>query len=80
MDHRKRNAIAVFVMSLLLFAIQAGLWVRATRHTQSETDKQNREQQHPPSEIPGILGMTLLVAAGVIAGVPRRSITPQPDL
>lgn len=54
--------------------MQAGLWVRATSHTHSETDKQNREQQHPPNEIPGILGMTLLIAAGVIAGVPQQGI------
>ncbi|MGB7730299.1 MAG: hypothetical protein WBL50_19880 [Candidatus Acidiferrum sp.] len=74
MRHRKRNAIAVFVVALLLFAVQAGLWVQSTNHARSETDKQNIEGHHPPNEMAGIAGMFLLVVAGAIAAIPSREM------
>lgn len=74
MRNRKRNATGLFVTSLILFAIQAGIWARATRHAHSETDKQNIEIRHQPNEMAGIAGMFLLLAAGVIASIPTRTI------
>jgi hypothetical protein len=74
MRGRRRNAFGVFVISLVLFAVQAGLWVRSTAHARSETDKQNVEGQHPPNEIPGILATCLLVVAGVIASIPQSAV------
>ena len=73
MRHKKGIAIAVFVLSLILFAIQGALWVRSTAHAHSETDKQNIEVQHPPNEIPGIAATLILIAAAVIASVPPRA-------
>ena len=73
MRHKKGIAIAVFVLSLFLFAVQGALWVRSTAHAHSETDKQNIEVQHPPNEIPGIAATLILIAAAVIASVPPRA-------
>jgi uncharacterized membrane protein YidH (DUF202 family) len=78
--NRRNKAIAVFIVSLVLFAIQAGLWMRATAHARNETDKQNLEEHRPPTEIAGVAGLFLLVVAGVIAAVPQRSATPKPQL
>jgi hypothetical protein len=41
MRHRKRNAIALLVIALILFAFEGGIWARSTIHARSETDKQN---------------------------------------
>ena len=73
MRHKKGIAIAVLVLSLLLFALQGLLWVRSTAHAHSESDKQNIEIQHPPNEIPGIAATLILIAAAVIASVPPRA-------
>lgn len=74
MRNRKRNAIAVFAVALLLYAVQAGLWVRAVSHTRSETDKQNIEERHPPNEMAGMAATFLLVVAGAIAAIPTRQM------
>ena len=74
MRHRKRNAIAVFVVALLLYAVQAGLWGRSTSHARSETDKQNVEGHHPPNEMAGMAATFLLVVAGAIAAIPGREM------
>jgi hypothetical protein len=68
---KRLNVIALIVFSLVLCALQAGIWARSTMHARSETDKANIESQHPPSEIAGIAGIFLLTAAGVIASIPR---------
>jgi len=78
--HRKFKAIAVFFVSLVLFAIQAGLWVRYTDHARNETDKQNLEERRPPNEMAGMAGMLLLIAAAVVASIPQRPIDPKPQL
>jgi len=68
---KRTNLIALIIFSLVLCAIQAGVWARSTIHARSETDKANIESQHPPSEIAGIAGVFVLTAAGVIASIPR---------
>ena len=69
---KKPVAVALLLMSLVLFAVQGAIWARSTAHTRSETDKQNVESRRPPSEVSGIAGVCLLIAAGVLASVPRR--------
>jgi hypothetical protein len=51
MRHRKRNAIALLVISLVLFAFEAGIWARSTIHARTETDKQNILGHQQPNEI-----------------------------
>jgi len=70
MRHRKRNVIGLLVISLILFAVEAGIWVRSTSHARSETDKQNILGQHAPSEIPAIAGIVLLTTAVIIGSIP----------
>jgi hypothetical protein len=60
------------MLSLILCAMQAGIWARSTIHARSETEKANLESQHPPNEIAGVAGIFLLVTAGVIASIPPR--------
>ena len=74
MRNRKRIGIALFVVSLFLLGIQAGIWAKSTAHARSETDKQNIEEHRPPSEIAGIAGFTVLIIAGVIASIPSRNV------
>jgi hypothetical protein len=70
---RKRTAIGLFILSLVLFVVQAVIWARSTSHARSETDKQNIIGQHQPDEIPGLAGMGLLVLAAVIVSIPLSS-------
>ncbi len=77
MRHKKRNAIALLVISLILFAFEAGIWARSTIHARSETDKQNI-QSHQPNEIPAIAGAFLLIAAAVVAATPQSRDRRQP--
>jgi hypothetical protein len=72
MRNQKRNAIGLLVLGLILCAIQAGVWARSTAPARSETDKQNIEGHRPPSEMAGVAGTFLLIAAGVVASIPRR--------
>jgi ABC-type phosphate transport system permease subunit len=70
MRHRKRNAIALLVISLVLFAFEAGIWARSTIHARTETDKQNILGHQQPNEIPAIAGTFLLIAAAAVAATP----------
>jgi hypothetical protein len=70
---RKRTAIALFILSLVLFVAQAVIWARSAPHARSETDKQNVIGGHQPDEIPGVAGMCLLVLAAVIVSIPLSS-------
>ncbi len=74
MFQRKRPSVALLVLSLLLFGVQAGLWAHSTAHARTETDKQNLMGKNPPTEVPGAAGMLLLVAAAVIASRPLRAL------
>jgi len=70
LKNKKRNVIALLILSLILCGIQAGIWARSTIYAHSETDKTNIESQHPPNEIAGIVGLFLLFTTGVIASIP----------
>lgn len=72
MRNQKRNAIGLFVLGVILCAIQAVVWGKETAPAQSETDKQNIEQHRAPNELAGVAGTFLLIAAGVVASIPRR--------
>ncbi len=73
MRKRKQIAIALFVVAIFLFGIQAGIWAKSTSQARSETDKQNIEQRHPPNELAGVAGIFLLIAAGVVASMPKHN-------
>lgn len=79
MHHKKRIVIGLLVVALILFATQAGIWVRETAHAQSETDKQNIEIQHAPNEMPFVASILLLIAAGALASIPQREIEREAD-
>ena len=68
----KWGAIVMVVVPLVLFVIQAGIWIKSTSHASSQTVIVNRESQHRPSEIAGIAGMLLLIAEGTILSIPRN--------
>ncbi|MGB7438997.1 MAG: hypothetical protein WBR26_17420 [Candidatus Acidiferrum sp.] len=75
MRNRRPYAIAVFLIALFLYALQAGIWARSTAHARSETAKQNIEEHHQPTLFPAIAATIFLIAAGAIASVPQRSVT-----
>jgi hypothetical protein len=72
MRFSKRLVIAVFILSLFFYAAQAVIWVHATAHARSETDKQITEQTHPPSAIPSVVASALLVLAAALASIPTK--------
>jgi hypothetical protein len=71
MRHKKRNAIALLVISLILFSFEAGIWARSTKDARSETDKQNILGHHQPTEMPAITGTILLIMAAFVAATPQ---------
>lgn len=75
MRYQKRIAIGLLVLSLIVVLVQAGIWTKAVSHAHSETDKQNIEGHQPPNEMPGVTATFLLIAAGVMASIPRRDTT-----
>lgn len=75
MHRRKRNVIGLFVISVLLFAIQAGLWTHSLAPAHTETDKQNIEGHHPPTDLPILAGSLLLIVAAAIASIPPHVAT-----
>jgi hypothetical protein len=78
MHHRKTIAIALLVISLILFAFQAGIWAKSEAHARTETDMQNI-QSHPPTEIPGLIGAFLLLAAAFVAAKPSSRDSHEPE-
>jgi hypothetical protein len=75
MRMKMRIGISLVVVSLLLTLAQALVWKHSVQRGGSETQKIDVEVQNPPTEIPGVAGMTLLIAAGVWLSVVR---TDQP--
>ena len=75
MNHTKRNTIVLFVVSLILFVVQAGIWWKTASRGRTETDKQNIEIRHQPSEMPLVVGTCLLIAASVLASIPHKPHT-----
>jgi cell division protein FtsX len=72
MRYKKRIAIILFMVSLVLFGLQAGIWARSSSHARSETDQQNIVIKHPPSEAAGIVALVLLLGAMVVAATPQH--------
>ena len=66
-------AIVLTVISVVLCAVQAGIWAKAEEHTRSETELQNRESRNPPNEMPGVAGLGLLVLSGVLLSIPEKT-------
>jgi hypothetical protein len=77
MRRRKRTAIALLVVALVLFVFQAEIWSRSS-HVRTETVEQNLVIQHPPSEMPGLVGLGLLVVAAIVAATPQHSKDQRP--
>jgi hypothetical protein len=73
MRHKEKSAIALLVVALVLILAQAAVWRHSVSRAHSETAKENREEQHPPTELPGLAGTGLLVLAGVLLSIPRSS-------
>jgi uncharacterized membrane protein YidH (DUF202 family) len=71
MELAKRKAILLTVIAVVLCILQAGIWMRSTAHEHSEIQKADAESQNPPTEIPGIAGFCLFIAAAVIVSVPH---------
>lgn len=74
MKFTPRHGIAVTVLALLLCVLQAALWFRSTAHVRSQTDEVNKESKHPPTELPGVAGLSFLVLAGVLISVPHPQV------
>jgi hypothetical protein len=72
MKHKKTIVYALFGISLILFAVQAGIWWRTASHAHNETEKQRIEILHPPNEAAGLAGTCFLLAAAVLASMPQR--------
>ena len=70
-NNKKFTVIALFVLAVILCAVQAVVWTSSTRQARTETDKANLEGHQPPSEIAGLAGTCLLVVAGALASIPR---------
>jgi hypothetical protein len=63
-------AVAVIVISLILIGGQALVWRHSTHRAASETQKIDLETEHPPTELPGLAGLTLLCIAAGLLSVP----------
>jgi hypothetical protein len=72
MVQKKKNALTLFGLGVIPIPVRAGIWANSTARAHSETAKQNIEGRHRPNEIAGVTGFFVLVAAGVIASIPRR--------
>jgi hypothetical protein len=71
---KARVAVAVIIISLLLFGAQALVWRHSTHRATSETQKIDLEAQQRPTETPGLAGLTLLVLAGVLLSFPSSKL------
>jgi hypothetical protein len=68
---KMKSGIVIIAVSLILMLAQALVWRHSVRRGGSETQKIDVESQQPPTEIPGVAGLALLVAAGVWLSVTR---------
>jgi len=66
MQFKEIHGIVLMIVALALCALQGGIWMKSTAHAKSETEKQEREERHPPNEVVGIAGTLLLTASGVL--------------
>jgi hypothetical protein len=74
MRRKQHLAVAVIIISLILIGAQALVWRHSTHRADSETQKSDLELQHPPTETPGLAGLTLLILAGVLLAVPTSKM------
>ena len=75
MKFKEIHGIVLMVVALALCAVQGGIWMKSTAHAKSETEKQESQERHPPSEVAGIEGTILLVASGVLLSLrPKETI------
>jgi hypothetical protein len=72
MRHNKGITMALLVVAVVLFVLQGGIWARSQSHARTETNQQNLVIQHPPSEMPGLIGMGLLLVAMIVASTPQH--------
>jgi hypothetical protein len=70
MRNKNQKTIVLTAVALVLCVLQAGIWIRATEHARTLTALQNKEGQQPSTDIPGVAGLCLLIAAGVVASMP----------
>jgi hypothetical protein len=70
---KKVVSFVLLFVAMILFSAQAGIWARSTKNAVTESDRINIVSAHPPDEIPGLVGMGVLVFAAVIASVPAKS-------
>ncbi|HEY2459220.1 MAG TPA: hypothetical protein VGI16_00350 [Candidatus Acidoferrum sp.] len=66
MSFGKREAVVTIVLAVILFIVQGGIYWRTQGVTRTETQKQNLDSRHRPNEIPGLIGLVLLVGAAVL--------------
>lgn len=71
MKFQAQHGIALIVVSLVLIVGQAMVWAHFSEHSSSQTNEANRAAEHPPTEGPGVAGLTLLFVAGVLVALPR---------
>lgn len=71
----KNIVIAVFLVSLFFYGLQAVIWARSTAHARNETDKQIVEESHPPSYMPSLVATGLLIIAATLASIPAKRRT-----
>ena len=77
MRFKEIHGIVLVVVSLVLCAAQGWIWMKATARAKSETDVQERVERHPPNELAGLAGMTLLLVAGVALSLqPKETVEP----
>jgi hypothetical protein len=71
MKWKGQSAIALTVISLVLIVAQALVWAHFTHRAGSAMNEANLASEHPPTEMPGLAGLTLLFVAGVLASLPQ---------
>jgi hypothetical protein len=68
-----KSSILATVIAVVLCAVQAGIWAHSTAHLNSQTAEQNKEIRHPPSEMAGVAGLSLLAVTCVLLSLPDTS-------
>jgi hypothetical protein len=63
----RNQSVTLLVIALLFCAVQGFVWGHVVHGTSNETEVQNEVQKQPPTYIPGLLGLGLLLSdAGLI--------------
>ena len=75
MHFKEIHGIVLMIVALALCALQGAIWFKTTAHARSETERQQREEHHPPNEMAGIAGTILLTASGVLLSLKPKETT-----